>query len=86
MADGPQPTDPKKSYVPVYFPIPGKHNVHQVALRKSKASIYVRPDFDEKSNSFWYNKKNVDWEKILKLRDQVDDWFPGISFKKKNVK
>jgi hypothetical protein len=72
--------------VPIKFPIPGKENIHKVNLRKTKATIYVRPDYDQKTNSYKYNKKNIDWEKILNLRNKIDDYFPGLSFKKKNVK
>ena len=55
-------------------------------MRKTKATIFIRPDFNKKTGEYKYNKKNMDWDKITALRDKVDGMFPGLSFKKKNVK
>lgn len=86
MTKGGEYQDPETSDVLIKFPLPGKDDIHRVALRKTKATIFWRPDYDEQAGKYKFNKKSIDWDKILALRDKVDELFPGLSFKKKNVK
>lgn len=86
LAGGPEKANYEKDFVPHKFNVPGKENVHRLGLRKTKATIYVRPEYNKETDTFAYNEKKIDWDKIFKLRDEVDGWFPGLSFKKKNVK
>lgn len=86
MTNGGERVDEKTEFVPIKFKVPGKEGIHKVGLRKTKATIFVRPQYDPKTDKFYYDKKAVDWDKIYKLRDNVDAMFPGLSFSKKNVK
>lgn len=86
MTKGGTLQDPTKSHVPIKFIFEGKADVHRVALRKTKATIFWRPDYNEDTGKYKYNKKSVDWDKVVALRDQIDNSFPGLSFKAKNVK
>lgn len=86
MNGGPTPVDWSEKFVQVEFEPPGKYKIHRLAVRKTKATIFWRPTFNEKTQKFYYDKDAVDWYKIQELQDKMDKWFPGLNFKTKNSK
>jgi len=75
---------PKGSHIERDFQLDNTHGVRYIPLRKVKATIFYRPDFDVQTNKWVYNKKRMNWKKIDEIQDKIEEWYPKLNFKKKN--
>ena len=73
-------------HIPIEFNPERKDAVRVIPLRKVKATIFWRPDFDDETGKWVYNKKDIDMDKVKLLESKMEEYFPRLKFKKKNGK
>ena len=71
LTGGGQKADMKTDHVPIKFKLSADEGIHRLSLRKTKVTVYWRPDFDTKKDKWVYNKKAIDWDKVQEIRDNI---------------